>query len=113
MDHTLESLGVTGPHAGKLTRAVGIDEKVEVELRMDEPQPNDCYLVCSDGLTKMISDEGICEILLRETDIEQACRSLIETANERGGKDNVTVILVRVVKPDLGTGTPPTVINPK
>ena len=56
----------------------------------------DTYLLCSDGLSKMLSDDQIRSLLLDERDIEAACKRLIAAANDAGGKDNVTVILVRV-----------------
>ena len=95
-DHTLGAVGITGPSAGKLSRAVGVFDDVEVELQVDEPVPDDIYLFCSDGLYKMVPEANI-EIILRSTpDLHAACRALVDAANERGGRDNVTVALVRV-----------------
>lgn len=99
-DHTIgEATGATGPFAARLTRAVGIAPLVEVDFGADDPQIGDTYLVCSDGLTKMIDDDGVLDIVNAVPDIEKASRALVAAANERGGRDNVTVVLVRVAAP--------------
>lgn len=100
-DHTLGAAGITGPSASKLSRAVGIMDTVEVELTIDAPKVGDHYLLCSDGLSKMVPDEMIKQIVLdpQNTDLTRACERLVETANERGGRDNVSVILVHVELP--------------
>lgn len=100
-DHTLGAAGVTGPAANKLSRAVGVFEEVEVDLNIDEPENGDFYLLCSDGLFKMVPESDIQAIIERSPDIETAVRTLVEEANARGGKDNVSVVLVRVDEPVL------------
>ena len=95
-DHTLGAVGITGPSAAKLSRAVGIQDEVEVDLEIDSPHVGDHYMLCSDGLSKMVPDDLVRDIILREKDIDQAVGKLIETANDRGGRDNISVILVRV-----------------
>ena len=55
----------------------------------------DCLMFCSDGLTEMVSDEEILNILVNTLDAEAACGRLVERANEKGGKDNVTVVVAR------------------
>jgi len=97
-DHTMASVGLSGPHGQRLVRAVGIGSSVTIDLIVDKPRPNDLYLLCSDGLPKMVRDEEMRDLVLGRPDLDQAVRSLIELANERGGKDNVTVILIRVVE---------------
>lgn len=96
-DHTMEQLGFVGPRAKDLTRAIGMERYLEVDLVVDKPCVDDVYLLCSDGLTKMVDDGDIRDIILAETDIEAAVYSLIERANEAGGRDNVTVLLVKVL----------------
>lgn len=81
-----------------ITRALGIEKEVEVDMKSVRVQEGDLFLLCSDGLHGMISDEDILQILLSEPDLERCGRSLIESANENGGKDNVTATLVRVGK---------------
>ena len=95
-DHTLGAVGITGPAAAKLSRAVGIQETVEVDLEIDSPHVGDHYMLCSDGLSKMIPDELARDIVLRVKDLDIAVNKLIEAANDRGGRDNISVILVRV-----------------
>jgi protein phosphatase len=96
-DHTMASIGVSGPNAQRLVRAVGIGSSVTIDLIVDKPRPNDIYLLCSDGLPKMLGDEDMLSVLLAQPHLDRAVKALIELANERGGKDNITVILVRVV----------------
>ena len=97
-DHTMASIGVAGPHGQRLVRAVGIGSSVTIDLIVDKPRPNDIYLLCSDGLPKMVGDVEMLDVVQRQPDLDQAVESLIQLANDRGGKDNVTVILVRVVE---------------
>lgn len=99
-DHTLGAAGVTDPSAAKLSRAVGVFDDVEVDLNIDEPRLGDHYVLCSDGLFKMVPDDKICSIIDEAHSIENAVDELIREANSRGGKDNVSVILVRVDEPD-------------
>ena len=98
-DHTLGAAGITGPAAAKLSRAVGIQDTVEVDLEIDAPRDNDHYILCSDGLSKMVPDEMIKDVVLGESDLDRGIAKLIETANERGGRDNISVILIRVQTP--------------
>ena len=87
--------GMRGPHENHLSRALGLDRNVDIDVVVDKPQPQDLYLLCTDGLTKMVSDARILEVLLTEQDLESAVYALIEQANDAGGKDNVSVILLR------------------
>lgn len=96
-DHTMASLGMKGPHAQDLYQAVGVNPDLTIDLIVDKPQENDVYLLCSDGLSKMVQDDVIRDVLVAQEDLESALYTLIEMANDRGGKDNVTVILVKVL----------------
>lgn len=96
-DHTMASLGMKGPRSNDLFQAIGTSPGVMIDLIVDKPQDDDIYLLCSDGLSKMLSDERVCELLLEHEDLETALYSLIEAANDSGGKDNVTVIIVKVL----------------
>jgi serine/threonine protein phosphatase PrpC len=102
-DHTLGAAGIQGKSAGVLSRAVGIDEDVDVDVAMESPLPGDIYLLCSDGLSRMVKDPEMQSILESVKDLEEANRLLIEKANQGGGRDNITAILVRVddAKPSL------------
>ena len=77
-----------------ITRAIGGESKVEAEMFSVELKPEDKILMCSDGLSNMVDDAEILEIINRETDIEKAARMLIDAANENGGKDNISVVIV-------------------
>jgi PPM family protein phosphatase len=78
-----------------ITRALGMAEQTEVDVNTWDLEPGDVCLVCCDGLTGMVPDRRIAEILGREPDLETACKRLVEEANEAGGVDNITVALVR------------------
>jgi len=96
-DHTLGAAGITGKSAAVLSRAVGVEENVEVDVSMESPLPTDIYLLCSDGLSRMVNDEEIqATVTSMAQDLDGATKKLIEMANERGGRDNITAILVRV-----------------
>jgi serine/threonine protein phosphatase PrpC len=104
-DHTLAARGVKGPLANNIRRAVGVASTVKVDLIVDKPTPEDVYLLCSDGLNKMISDNEIRELLSKESNLDRAVASLILAANARGGRDNISVILVRIRALSAGQGT--------
>ena len=97
VDHTLGAAGITGKSAGVLSRAVGVEENVDVDVAMESPLPGDIYLLCSDGLSRMVSDEDI-ERIVNEgaKDLDAATKQLIDKANASGGRDNITTILIRV-----------------
>jgi PPM family protein phosphatase len=79
-----------------IVRALGMKESVQVDVLIDQPQLHDVYLLCSDGLTGMVSDADMCEILVGERDLDRACERLIAAANDNGGVDNITVVLARL-----------------
>jgi PPM family protein phosphatase len=85
------------PQKNLITRSIGPHPEVEVEIGHGEVHAGDIYLLCSDGLTDMLCDEAIHEILSgRERTPQQMSESLVKTANERGGPDNITVVVVRI-----------------
>jgi protein phosphatase len=79
-----------------ITRALGMAPDVVVDLLTTEARPGDVYLLCSDGLNGMLSDEQILEVVAKHEPIEGRCRELIDDANDAGGNDNTTVVLVQV-----------------
>ncbi|MBL8398838.1 MAG: serine/threonine-protein phosphatase, partial [Candidatus Accumulibacter sp.] len=82
-----------------LTRAVGVDRQVEPELHVHQTELNDVYLLCSDGLYDMIEESEIRRTLLSHAgDLSGAAGTLIELANEYGGEDNISVVVVKVVQ---------------
>jgi len=105
-DHTLGAVGIKGPAASKLSRAVGVFDDIDVDLTIDEPSPGDFYLLCSDGLFKMIPEPEILEMIekLKASELADLVEALILEANERGGRDNVSVVLVRIDEPDFDPG---------
>ena len=82
-----------------VTRAVGIDPEVDAEVHSYPVQPGDIYLLCSDGLNDMVTDEDM-ELTLSslQANLPLAAEQLVQQANDNGGRDNVSVILVRVLK---------------
>jgi protein phosphatase len=89
-----------------ITRALGMQEHVSVDLQGDDATVGDCYVLCSDGLSGMIEDAEILEIVSKSPNIEEACRKLIALANEHGGEDNITAVLVRIEDEPAGGGSP-------
>jgi serine/threonine protein phosphatase PrpC len=80
-----------------VTRAVGIDADVEPEIHVHEVLPGDLYLLCSDGLNDMVEDDDIqCTLYALQNNLPLAASQLIQMANDNGGRDNVSVILVKV-----------------
>ena len=85
------------PQRGVVTRAVGLDPDVLVDLPEPlELEPGDQVLLCSDGLTEVVDDDQIAAVLADQADGDDACATLIAAANRAGGPDNVTVVLLRV-----------------
>lgn len=83
------------PHKHVIVRALGMRSDVAVDVVRDEAEDGDLYLLCSDGLSGMISDDRIQGILEGATDLDMAAGQLIDAANAAGGTDNITVLLVR------------------
>ena len=94
------------PQRSIITRALGPEPEVEVDTYTVPARPGDLFLLCSDGLTSMISDGEVGSILRSATDLDEAAEALVLAANQSGGRDNITVVLFR-----FGTGeddeTPP------
>ncbi len=83
------------PMRNIVTRALGSRPEVGMDVLVEEMLPGDVFLLCSDGLNTMLSDAEIRTLLLSHTGRpEAACRALVEAANDRGGEDNVTVVVV-------------------
>lgn len=110
-DHSLlnEQLksGLITPEQAKLssnknlvTRALGIDSTVELELHEHDVLPGDIYLLCSDGLSDLVEDEEIqLTLTALSANLELAAHQLVQMANDNGGKDNISVILARPAQP--------------
>lgn len=104
-DHSLRNeyyknpMGPTlqGPPARNiLLRALGVEPRVAIEVNQDIPQWGDTYLLCSDGLSEMVSAEQMVALINSNDPLESICDQLIDLANDNGGEDNCTVVLARI-----------------
>ena len=82
-----------------VTRAVGVEDTVLLETHLHDVLPGDTYLLCSDGLSDMLDDESIAQLLMGAEALPEAAGALIDAANDAGGKDNISVVLARVRGP--------------
>jgi PPM family protein phosphatase len=83
------------PHKNVIVRALGMKETVAVDVHRVDPRPGEIYLLCSDGLSGMVTDEQILDAVLEGgSDLEKTCQALIARANASGGADNITCVLV-------------------
>ena len=98
------------PQRSIITRALGPEASVEVDTQSRRARDADVFLLCSDGLTSMIGDDAIEDILLRSGSLDEAGRALVQAANEAGGRDNITVVLFRVAEDAAADGEQPTQI---
>ena len=98
---------VEHPQRSVITRALGPEGTVEVDTRSFRARDGDVYLLCSDGLTTMLPEERIAALLNERGSLRDAGEALIAAANEAGGRDNITVLLLRVE--DAGAGGHPLV----
>lgn len=78
-----------------ITRAIGTAGDVECDCRVEEVRSGDIFLLCTDGLSGMLDDAAILEAIMKDEGEEQTCERLVRRANEKGGDDNITVIVVR------------------
>lgn len=85
-----------------LLRALGAQAEIEVDAEEHTLFPRDALLLCSDGLTRMVTEPELAGTLQAETDPTRAAEKLIEMANERGGPDNITIVIVRLEKESKG-----------
>ena len=83
------------PHKNVIVRALGMKDNVQVDVNRVEPKQGDIFLLCSDGLSGMVTDPQIQGVLNSTKDLDRACGQLIDLANANGGNDNVTCILAR------------------
>jgi PPM family protein phosphatase len=84
------------PQRSIITRALGPEPEVEVDLQTVPTQAGDVFLICSDGLTTMLDDDHIARLLTRASSMQTAVRALVDEANRAGGRDNITVVLFRL-----------------
>ena len=95
-----EAEAESDPRRAMITRALGIDVDVEVDVIPITLVVGDRFLICSDGLNTMLRDDAIADVLRGEADRGRAAQELVEAANDAGGVDNITVLLLDVVDDD-------------
>lgn len=93
------------PQRSIITRALGPEPEVEVDVRVHRARAGDSYLLCSDGLTTMVAESRLLEILSSQPALRDAGESLLAAANQAGGRDNITVVLLRLE--DVDDDAPP------
>ncbi len=89
------------PQKNLITRAVGTEQEIKVDINTLDLKNGDYILMCTDGLSNMIKEEEIINTVLLDKGLEDKCNILIKTANEKGGHDNATVIIIEVEKGGL------------
>lgn len=106
-DHTLGSKGVVGALASNVRRAIGVKPDVKVDVLVDKPQPSDLYLLCTDGMYKMVPEQKLLEIveekhkgaLWSKLVLDNVAKAIVDAANAAGGRDNISVVLIGVEDP--------------
>ena len=86
-------------HRNLVTRAVGVQDSVHIEVHAHAVEPGDCYLLCSDGLSDMVDDASLAILLGRRGTLQDKAQALVDGANARGGRDNIAVVLVQALRP--------------
>jgi protein phosphatase len=85
----------TSTNKNLVTRALGVEDAVLLDVNEYKVEPGDIYLMCSDGLSDMVDDSGLARILQTEASLEEKAIQLINEANANGGRDNISVVLVQ------------------
>jgi serine/threonine protein phosphatase PrpC len=85
----------THPRRNMITRCVGSQSNVEADTFLEDLKLGNAFLICSDGLWEMVRDNQIKDILLQSSNAQAACDRLVEAANENGGRDNISVIIIK------------------
>lgn len=103
------------PQRSIITRALGPEAEVDVDIQSVPAEPGDLFLLCSDGLTSMLDDDSIREVIVRAESLDEAIRQLIDAANAAGGRDNITALLFQVEDPSspLPRSEPPARPSPR
>jgi PPM family protein phosphatase len=96
MGQLTEDEAERSPLRNVITRAIGTQRSVSPEITELLLEPGDILLLCSDGLTRELSDERIAQVIAEDGSLETTCRSLIEAAKQAGGRDNITCVLAKV-----------------
>ena len=93
-EFTPQTLAYAARYKNVITRALGMEASVEVDLGRVDLEEGDLFLLCSDGLHDMIEDDEIADILARAETLQERCDALIKAANDAGGDDNISVVLI-------------------
>jgi serine/threonine protein phosphatase PrpC len=84
-----------------ITRALGVSPTLQIDLRVDPVQKNDIFLLCSDGLHDLIGEKEILATIQQaDADLDLGINELIKMANMRGGKDNITLVMAKILETD-------------
>ena len=86
----------TSTNKNLVTRALGVEDAVLLEVNEYRVEPGDIYLLCSDGLSDMVDDSSIAEMLGREGSLDERAGILVAAANANGGRDNISVLVAQV-----------------
>jgi PPM family protein phosphatase len=87
------------PRKNLITRSIGTHPEVEADIQNDQVHPHDIFLICSDGLTDVLSDQDIQNFASADgKSSQEICRMLVDAANAGGGPDNITVVIVRILQ---------------
>jgi serine/threonine protein phosphatase PrpC len=86
-----------------IMRALGTEPTVVPDLEDIGVEKGDVLVLCSDGLTRHIPDESICDVVVQTSNLDQACERLVEGAKDAGGEDNITCVLVRALEATAGS----------
>ena len=95
---------LTSVNKNLVTRALGVEDAVLLEVNEHRVEVGDIYLMCSDGLSDMIGDEEIAAILLGSKSLDQMSRNLVVAANNAGGRDNISVLLAQANEASVKRG---------
>ncbi len=85
------------PHKNVITRALGMRETVQVDIRAHQIKSGDVFLLCSDGLSGMVTDDQMAQIANNAKSLERAVAELVDAANRAGGTDNITILMLQCV----------------
>jgi len=78
-----------------VTRAMGVEPQVVLEMHEHTARPDDLYMLCSDGLSEMVPDAQLFTLLNHDVELQQKASLLVAVANDNGGRDNISVVLAR------------------
>jgi protein phosphatase len=101
------------PHRSVITRVLGTDPDVDVDAFSIETRPGDLFMLCSDGLTSMVDDARILDVIEKHRgNVDATARALVDEANRSGGEDNITVVLFTIATLDDTIELPGTIVSP-